>query len=81
MDSFKEAFDAGFQLGREWIGPNGDGTLGVLSLDFVREQAEMRACGFTFDQLTHVPEEAWEEAAQFMRGFHAGLAASRQGDW
>lgn len=76
-----DAFEAGFDLGLRWEGPHGDGTLGVLSLDFVREQAEMRASGFRFSELTDVPEEAWEEAAEFMRGFHAGLAASRHGDW
>ena len=76
-----DAFEAGFDLGLRWEGPNGDGTLGVLSLDFVREQAEMRASGFRFSDLEYVSETEWEEAAEFMRGFHAGLAASRQGDW
>lgn len=75
------AFDQGFQLGLNWEGPHGDGTLGVLSLDFVRDQAEMYAAGFPFAELEYVTEKEWEDAAAFMRGFHAGLAASRQGDW
>lgn len=73
------AYQKGFELGLNWIGPNGDGTLGVLSLDFIRTQAEVYACGFRFSDLTHVTEEEEHEAKQFMRGFHEGLACQR--DW
>jgi len=72
------AFDAGFQLGLHWEGPNGDGSLGVLSLDFVREQAEMHASGFRFSELEYVLEEEAQEAEEFMKGFWAGLNAHSQ---
>lgn len=76
--SMQDAFDAGFELGLNWEGPNGDGSLGALSLDFVREQAEMHASGFRFNDLEYVLEEEEREAAEFMRGFWAGLYAPRQ---
>lgn len=68
-------YETGFNLGLSWEGPHGDGSLGVLSLDFVREQAEMHAAGFRFDELEYVTEEEWEAAEAFMRGFRDGLAA------
>lgn len=74
------AFDQGFQLGLHWAGPNGDGSLGSLSLDFVQEQAEIYATGFRFSELEYVKEEELDAAAAYMRGFYAGLAACSQED-
>ena len=67
-----DAFSQGFEMGRNWVGPNGDGSMGALSHGFVRERAEMHAAGFRFDELTYVPEEEQAAADEFMRGFHAG---------
>ena len=67
-----DAFSQGFEMGRNWVGPNGDGSMGALSHGFVRECAEMHAAGFRFDELTYVTEEEQAAADEFMRGFHAG---------
>ena len=74
------AFDLGFEMGREWVGPNGDGSMGALSLDFVYEQAERFATGFRFAELDYVTDEEQEDFNAFMRGFYAGLAACSQED-
>lgn len=72
------AFDQGFEMGRQWEGPNGDGSLGSLSLDFVQEQAERCAAGFRFSELDYVTDQELADAESFMRGFYSGLAACSQ---
>ena len=71
----QDSFDKGFKMGRQWEGPNGDGSMGVLSQDFVREQAEMHAAGFRFAEMNFVSDEERDVAAAFMRGFYAGRGA------
>lgn len=67
-----DAFSQGFKMGREWVGPNGDGSMGALSHGFVRECAEMHAAGFRFAEMNFITDEEARAADEFVRGFHAG---------
>ena len=73
-----EAFNAGYELGLNWIGPNGDGSMGTLSLEFVRECAERHASGVRFAELDYVTDKEARAADAFMRGFYLGLSACKQ---
>lgn len=71
------AFDAGREMGRNWVGPNGDGSMGAMSAGFVRERAEEFAAGRCFDEFRDGPTEAEARAAdEFERGFHIGREAA-----
>ena len=74
------AFYLGFEMGRQWEGPSGDGSMGALSHDFVRECAERHAAGVRFDELDYVTDRELEEAAAFVRGFYVGLSLCGQED-
>lgn len=75
-----EAFNAGYELGLNWVGPNGDGSMGALSYGFVRERAEMHAAGVRFSELGYVTDKEARAADAFMRGFYLGLSARGQKD-
>ncbi len=67
------AFDMGREKGREfwaeWVGPNGDGSLGSGSIDFVES-------GPAYDAAWDSPESIRSDAdarAEFARGFVAAL--------
>lgn len=78
---YAAAYAAGFADGLGWEGPNGDGSLGALSLEFIREMAERWACGYTFDQLVDGPSDGEMEAAQwYMRGHYDGRSAGPPGE-
>lgn len=71
------AYQAGFEAGRDWIGPNGDGSLGSLSLDFIREQAEFWSCGHRFSDLKDDPDAYARSCAEnWMQGHHDGRCAA-----
>jgi len=67
------AFDAGFQAGRAWVGPEFDGSMGSGSWAFIEEQAERFACGREFRDLRDGPTEGERAIFQeWMAGFRAG---------
>lgn len=75
LSSMDDMYRAGLQRGREWIGPEGDGSLGSLSGPFVREAAERIAGGHPFRELRDGPTAAETARAEcYMAGFHAGLS-------
>lgn len=40
MANARTAFQDGFRFGQDWVGPNGDGSFGSLSMEFIdREYA------------------------------------------
>lgn len=76
MAEFQTEFQAGFERGRSWMGPNGDGSMGSLSAEFVREAAERMAAGHRFSELTDGPTAAEQAAAgAYMAGFAAGRSS------
>lgn len=67
-----QAYAAGLAHGRDWIGPNGDGSMGALSADFIRQAAQQYACGYDFRDLRDGPtpdDQALADA--YRRGFYA----------
>lgn len=54
----RNAFMDGKMMGAEWLGPNGEGHFGSLSLEFIRQVAE--------DSYPDYEED-------FLEGFFAGL--------
>jgi hypothetical protein len=68
------AYDDGYQAGSQWIGPNGDRSLGALSKDFICERAEYAVLGHRFSELKHGPTpDEIREANLWLRGFYAAL--------
>lgn len=35
----RDAYQEGFRFGQDWVGPNGDGSFGSLSMEFIAEYA------------------------------------------
>ena len=70
MTTLQDAYGAGKARRLDWIGPDGDGTLGALSTDFVQQDAQRLACGYLFSDLRDGPtadEQAL--AGAYMQGF------------
>ena len=72
------AFDAGREMGRNWVGPNGDGSMGAMSAGFVRERAEEFAAGRCFDEFRDGPTGGRGPRRRRVRerGFHIGREAA-----
>lgn len=64
----EQAFAKGYKFGQEWIGPNGDGSMGSLSMDTVLDVAA-RAIGAPYGVQTDREDELVDA---FLDGFHEG---------
>lgn len=72
-DAEKVGYEAGHAHGLLWDGPNGDGSMGALSLEFIRDRAEEFACGRRFAELTDGPTvEERGKAGGYVSGFWDG---------
>ena len=76
-DAAREGYKAGYEHGLAWDGPNGDGSMGALSLEFVREAAERHACGHLFAELRDEPTvDERAKAGGYITGFWEGREAA-----
>lgn len=73
MTKLMDAWTEGFKAGQAWEGPNGDGSFGALSAEFIREQAETYAAGHKFSEMADGPTDEEANAAGMWRdGFYKG---------